>query len=226
MVKKQKLWLSVWGYYVLTLLPVLGIVQVGSQAMADRYTYLPSLGPFLLISLIASGLWQKSPLRRAWAGLVIVVAILVISSLSFLTYQQIAIWKDSLTLWSYVADRERQDTPLVHSNLGLVYNRLNMPEKTIEQYLTAIRLQPDFLEAHDNLGNIYQTLNMPDKAVEQYLIAIKQSPGYPEPHFNLGVLYYRMGQMENARTEFIAGLKIKPDDQRAQQLLKAVNREQ
>jgi tetratricopeptide (TPR) repeat protein len=227
MVKKQKLWLAVWGYYVITLLPVIGIVQVGGQAMADRYTYLPSLGPFILVGLLAARLWKKFLLGRgAGAGLVVVAAILIVGSLSFLTYRQIAIWKDSLSLWSYAAGREPEDNPLAHCKLAIVYSQLNMPEKAIEQYLTAIRLQPDFLEAHDNLGNIYQTLNMPDKAVEQYLIAIKQSPGYPEPHFNLGVLYYRMGQMENARTEFIAGLKIKPDDQRAQQLLKAVNREQ
>jgi len=215
MVKKQKLWLSVWGYYVLTLLPVLGIVQVGSQAMADRYTYLPSLGPFLLISLIASGLWQKSPLRRAWAGLVIVVAILVISSLSFLTYQQIAIWKDSLTLWSYVADRERQDTPLVHSNLGLVYNRLNMPEKTIEQYLTAIRLQPDFLEAHYNLGVFYQERNIFDKAMEQYLIAIKLKPDYVEARDNLGNIYQTLSMPDKAMEQYLINTKQAPDDAEA-----------
>jgi len=226
MVKKQKLWLAVWGYYVITMLPVIGIVQVGGQAMADRYTYLPSLGPFILVGLLAARLWKKFLLGRGeGAGLVVVAAIFIVVSRSFLTYRQIAIWKDSLSLWSYAAGREPEDNPLAHCKLAIVYSQLNMPEKAVEQYLTAIRLQPDFLEAHDNLGNIYQTLNMPDKAVEQYLIAIKQSPGYPEPHFNLGVLYYRMGQMENARTEFIAGLKIKPDDQRAQQLLKAVNRE-
>src|SRR5208337_78591 len=169
-VKKQKLWLAVWAYYVFTLLPVLGIVQVGSQAMADRYAYLPSLGPFILIGLIAAWLWKKSPLRRgAWAGLVIVAAILIVGSLSFLTYKQIAIWKNSLNLWSYVAGREPEDAPLVHSNLGAAYSHLNMPEKAIEQYLTAIRLQPGYSEAHNNLGVVYTHLNMPEKAIEQYL---------------------------------------------------------
>jgi hypothetical protein len=58
-VKKQKLWLTVWGYYVITLLPVLGIVQVGSQAMADRYTYLPSLGPFFIMGLITAEIYER-----------------------------------------------------------------------------------------------------------------------------------------------------------------------
>src|SRR5208337_114159 len=57
--KKQKLWLTVWGIYVVTLLPVLGIVQVGNQSMADRYMYLPSLGPFLIMGLIAAWIWAK-----------------------------------------------------------------------------------------------------------------------------------------------------------------------
>ena len=292
MVKKQKLWLAVWAYYVLTLLPVLGIVQVGDQAMADRYAYLPSLGPFILIGLIAAWLWKKPPLGRgAEAGLVIVAAILIMGSLSFLTYKQIAVWKDSLNLWSYVAGREPDDSrghyslgnvytilnmqdkaieqyltavklkpgyAEAHYNLGVIYQSLNMPDKAIEQYLTAIKLKPDLAEADYNLGVIYQSLNMPDKAIEQYLTAIKLKPDYVEAHYNLGAIYQslnmpdkavnefqtvvylepniaeayfnlglaynKMGQVENARRALMTGLNIKPDNQRAQQLLKEISR--
>ncbi|HXW68543.1 MAG TPA: tetratricopeptide repeat protein, partial [Dissulfurispiraceae bacterium] len=257
MVKKQRLWLAVWGYYVITLLPVIGIVQVGHQAMADRYTYLPSIGPFILIGLIAAWLWKKFPPGRGAGALFIIVAILIAGSLSFLTYKQIAMWKDSLNLWSYAARGVPED-PRIRGNLGIVYSRLNMPEKAMEQYLVAIKLKPNYAEAHNNLGLIYQSLNMPDKAIEQYLIAVKLKPDLGEPHynlgriyqslhmpdkalneyqefvnlnpniaeahFNLGLIYYQTGQMENARRELITGLKIKPDDQKAQRLLREVPR--
>ncbi len=111
-----------------------------------------------------------------------------------------------------------------HNNLGVIYKSLNMFDKAMEQYLIAVKFKPDYMEAHYNLGNIYLALNMPDKAIEQYLIAINLKPDFGEAHFNLGLLYYNIGQMENARRELITGLKIDPTDQKARQLLKAVNR--
>jgi len=215
MAKKQKLWLAVWGYYVLTLLPVLGIVQVGGRAMADRYTYLPSLGPFILMGLLAAWLWQKSLIKRgAWAGSVIVAAILIVGSLSFLTYKQIAVWKDSLDLWSYAAWME-PESPLVHSNLGDVYSNLNMPDKAIEQYLAAIRLKPDYSEAHDNLGLVYKSLNMPDKAEEEFMTAVRLKSDNTEAHLNLGVSYAGRNLPDKAEEEFVTAIKLEPGNAKA-----------
>jgi tetratricopeptide (TPR) repeat protein len=200
MVKKQKLWLAAWGYYVITLLPVLGIVQVGGQAMADRYTYLPSLGPFILIGLIGAELWGKYRLRgAAVAGLVIAAAILIVGSLSFLTYKQTAVWKDSLSLWSYTAARDPEGDPLVHNNLGNVYRALRMFDKAIEQYMIVIDRNPDSMETHFNLGLTYEGLNMLDKAMEQYLIVVKLRPDFAEGHNRLLSVYQKTEQMKNAR---------------------------
>ncbi|MBF0505363.1 MAG: tetratricopeptide repeat protein [Nitrospirae bacterium] len=213
MMKKQRLWLAVWGYYVLTLLPVLGIVQVGGQAMADRYTYLPSLGPFIVAGLLAAWLWKKSYLRKgAGAGLVIAAAILIAGPLSFLTYKQIAVWKNSLNLWSYIAGKEPEDAPLAHYNLGIVYRHLNMPDKAIEQYLTAIRLRPGYAEAHNNLGFVYKSLNMPDKAEEEFLTAVSLKPDNIEAHTNLGVLYQARNMPDKAEKEFLTVIRLKPDN--------------
>lgn len=222
MVKKQKLWSAAWGYYVLTLLPVLGIVQVGGQAMADRYTYLPSLGPFILAGLLAAWLWEKSPLgrgagvgSRAGAGSVIVAAILIVGSLSFLTYKKIAVWKDSLNLWTYVTEREPDDAPVAHYNLGIVYRHNNMPDKAVEQYLTAIRLRPNYADAHNNLGLVYEALNMPDRAEEEFVTAIKLKPENAEAHSNLGVLYQARNMPDKAEEEFVTAIKLKPDNAKA-----------
>ena len=212
MAKKQKLWLAVWGYYVLTLLPVLGIVQVGGRAMADRYTYLPSLGPFILMGLLAAWLWQKSLIKRgAWAGSVIVAAILIVGSLSFLTHKQIAIWKDSLDLWSYAAGRETEEVPLVHNNLGLAYQNRNMPDKAMEQYLIAINLNPDYVDAHNNLGLIYQSRNMYDRAMEQYMIVIRLGPDSAEAHNNIGMVYKSLNMPDKAIEQYMLAVKLKPD---------------
>ena len=211
MAKKQKLWLAVWGYYVITLLPVIGIIQVGAQVMADRYTYLPSLGPFILISLIAAWLWKKSVRwRSSWAGLVIVAAILIVGFLSFLTYKQMAIWKDSLNLWSYAAGRAPED-PRIHSNLGFVYYSSNMPDKALEQYMIAIKLRPDYAEVYNKLGAIYQDRNMPDKAIEQYLIAIKLKPEYIDAHSNLAIIYQERNMPDKAINELQTVIRLKPD---------------
>ena len=211
MAKKQKLWPAVWGYYVITLLPVIGIIQVGGQVMADRYTYLPSLGPFILIGFIATRLWKKLPL---WWGSsarpIVIAAILIVGSLSFLTYKQIAIWNNSLTLWSYAAGRAPED-PRIHSNLGFVYYSLNMPDEAMEQYQIAIKLRPDYAEVYNKLGAIYQDRNMPDKAMEQYLIAIKLKPEYLDAHSDLAIIYQNRNMPDKAVNEWQTVIGLKPD---------------
>ena len=214
--KRQKLWLSVWGYYVVTLIPVLGIVQVGGQSMADRYTYLPSLGPFLIAGfLFAWGIErtiirQRQSLNAKLVGGIIII--LVSGCLSFLTLKQVAIWKDSIALWTYVIEREPQGVPIAHYNLGLVYQNRNMPDKALEQYLIATRLAPDDADAHNNLGLVYKRLNMPDKAMEQYLIASKLNPDNAETHSNLGISFQLLNMPDKAEEEFLAAAKLRPDD--------------
>jgi tetratricopeptide (TPR) repeat protein len=203
--KKQKLWLSVWGYYVITMLPVLGIVQVGGQSMADRYTYLPSLGPFLLIGLLAGRFWTTRTAYFCAAATIPAVLLL-----SFLTYRQITIWKNSLTLWNYVA--EKPESFMAHYNLGIIYRHSNMPDKAIEEYLTAIRLWPGYSEAHNNLGFVYKSLNMTEKAEEEFLTAIRLKPDNVEAHSNLGILYEARNLSDKATVEFLTAVKLKPDN--------------
>src|SRR5208283_5182757 len=106
MVKKQKFWLAAWGYYVITLIPVLGIVQVGDQAMADRYAYLPSLGPFLLAGLCIALVVEKvNSFQRGGIFVKLTCpagALIVVIFMSYVTYQQIGVWKNGFTLWNKV----------------------------------------------------------------------------------------------------------------------------
>jgi hypothetical protein len=136
--KKQKSWLSAWGYYVVTLIPVLGIVQVGGQSMADRYTYLPSLGPFLIAGLIIATLFQKIVLlglwRQAFLSVGVVVAIGSLISLTYVTIRQIDLWRDSYTLWTYVVKNESIRTTIAHFNLGYACEKKGLLNEAIEQF--------------------------------------------------------------------------------------------
>jgi Flp pilus assembly protein TadD len=213
--KKQKLWLAAWGYYLITLLPVIGIVQVGEQAMADRYTYLPSLGPFLIMCLIAAKIYEKVTLLERRSPILkmasVVIAIAALISMSYITIQQIGVWKNSLTLWNYVIEKEPGSVPVAHNNLGNIYASEGQLDMAIEQYQTALRLKPNFAEAHNNLGNIYKSKGQLDMAVEQYQTALRLRSNFVEAHNNLGTVYKSKGQLDMAIEEYQTALRLKPN---------------
>ena len=159
--RKQKLWLSGWGYYVVTLLPVIGIVQVGGQAMADRYTYLPGLGPFLIVGCAAAWLFDRmNASKERWipAVRVIGVAAMVLASvlLAYLTFQQIGVWKNSLVTLNYILAKEPRNSPHVYLYRGMVLEKAGKIEPALEDYNQAIALDPSYSEAYDNRGLLYQ----------------------------------------------------------------------
>jgi protein O-mannosyl-transferase len=213
--KKQKLWLSGWGYYVIMLLPVIGIVQVGSQSMADRYTYLPSLGPFLIIGVIAAKVYakvtalnQRGVILRI-ASLLIALAMLIL--ISYATVGQIGIWKNSTVFWSYLIEKEPERAPMAHNNLGTVYASQGQFDRAIPEYQAALRLKPDFAEAHNNFGDAYSSQGQLDKAIPEYQAALRLKPDFAQAHYNLGLAYASQGQFDRAIPEYQAALRLKPD---------------
>ncbi len=227
MAKKLKLWISVWSYYVITLAPVLGIVQTGPQVMADRYTYLPSLGPFLIIGLIAARLYEKvTALTRGkaistYGGLFITLVMLV--SISYATVMQIGIWKNSIVFWNYVTEKNPSSS-FAHNNLGVVYASKGLFDMAIKQYKTALMLNPNYAIAHYHLANSYTSKRQFDMAVEQYKTALLLNPAIAEAHFNLGVIYLNSGYKDMAAREFQLGLISRPDDRRAHQILDSISK--
>ncbi len=203
--KKQKLLLALWGYYLITLAPVLGIIQVGGQAMADRYTYLPSLAPFLGIGVGAAKIWEQAERAHTHRLVLKQACILAAGSalvvLSLLTIRQIGIWKDGLALWNYEIEREPA-VPRAYSNRGLAYEKRGSFDLAIKDFETAIALDPLFTTAYNNRGMVFGKMGLYDKAIGDFSTAISLRPSYASAHNNLGVVYAKTGQLDKAFGEF------------------------
>ena len=211
-VKKQRILLTVWVYYIVSLIPVLGIVQVGKQAMADRYTYLPGLGQFLIIGLIAAWGSAKAGAVKRW-GLVLrllsaVMALSVFISISHLTIEQISIWKNTLSLWSYVIEKEPERVPIAYMNRGKVYYQMGQLNKAMEDYDKAVTLKPFDPNYYHNRGLIFAEMRQFDKAIADYdhALALDQRGaenfvGRPFCFLARGLAYLAIGQRGRAVTD-------------------------
>ena len=213
--KKQKLWLSGWGYYVVTLLPVIGIVQVGGQAMADRYTYLPGLGPFLIVGCAAAWLFDRmNASKKRWipAVRVIGVAAMVLASvlLAYLTFQQIGVWKNSLVILNYILAKEPHNSPHVYLYRGMALEKAGKLERALEDYNQAIALDPSYSEAYDNRGLLYQKKGRQDKAIEDFNRSILLDPSSGKAYFNRGVIHAETGLFDQAIEDFNHSLTREP----------------
>jgi protein O-mannosyl-transferase len=212
--KKQKLYLSGWSYFVITLLPVLGIMQVGSQATADRYTYLPCLGPFLIVGVTVSQLAEKidaqKRIHKSFRALITAVAIVMMVSLIGLTFEQIRTWRNTIILWTHAIET-RPGVTNAYLNRALAYKRRGLLDEAIHDYNTAISLNPVGFIAHYNLGNIYLSEGRIDESIEQYQMAVNAKPDYAECHNNLGVAYNDKGWTDQAIEQYHIALALKPD---------------
>jgi tetratricopeptide (TPR) repeat protein len=217
--RRQQLWLSVWGYYVLTLIPVLGIIQVGSQSMADRYTYLPSIGPFFLVGL--GGAWISNRLNMLKKGktiaslISITAAILACGSLSYGTVKQIGIWENSIVLWNSVLDTEASGPPLAYNNRGMAFYKLGKLDKAMEDFDRAIALNPSYIYAYNNRGMAFYRLGKLDKAMKDFDRAIALNPSYIDAYNNRGMVFDDSGMANKALEDYNTAIRLNPSHYKA-----------
>ena len=217
--QRQKLWLSVWSYYVITLAPVLGIIQVGRQAMADRYIYLPSLGPFLIVGLAVAWTWRKVNAITRWNSIkkpFSAATIFVLIAMSYLTLAQIGIWNNSIRLWSYVIGKNPERAHLVFYFRGLALLNTDQADKAIDDFDRAIALDPYFSDAFLNRGNAFEKKGEFEKAINNFDRAIALNPSY-EAYFNRGITFEKMGQLDKSIGDYDRAIALNPSRYEAYQ---------
>ncbi|MGD0573648.1 MAG: tetratricopeptide repeat protein [Sedimentisphaerales bacterium] len=197
-----------WFWFVATLVPVIGFVQVGQQALADRYTYLPYTGLFIMIAWGLPELLSKSkwPQKKIGIGLSMVI---VLTTLGICTHQQVSYWNNSFTLFSHAIE-VTQNNYIAYNNLGVAYNSVGRYQDAIEAYKQTIRIKPDH-ETYFNLGVACGKLGRQQDEVEAYKQAIRIKPDYALAYINLGDAYNNLGRYQDAIETYKRVIIIKPD---------------
>jgi tetratricopeptide (TPR) repeat protein len=198
--------IAAWTYFLITLLPVLGIVQVGAQAAADRYMYLPILGPLMLLGALGAGAWGAAGKVRY---LTVVFAVILASAMSLMTVKQISIWNNSVTLLSYIIEKEPEASS-AHNNLGTLYRSQGRFDEAVEEFRTAIRHYPDFTLAHYNLGNAYKDKGDILHAKKAWGKAVAIDPGHAPSLNQLGAAALMSNSFLLAKQYYIAAVHSDP----------------
>jgi Flp pilus assembly protein TadD len=196
-----------WFWYVGTLVPVIGLVQVGGQAMADRYTYVPLIGLFIMVAwgvphAVRNLHYAQSSLASASALLLVVL--MVCTSL------QIKHWQNGLTLFEHTL-RVTSNNSQIHNNLGNVFTKKGRLQEAISHYTKALEIDPNYAAAHSNLGVALADQGRLEEAIKHYCAALRLKPNSPELHNNLGVALYSRGDVVGAIKNYLSAVQLKPD---------------
>jgi protein O-mannosyl-transferase len=204
--RRQPWLLAGWLWFVGTLVPVIGLVQVGQQSMADRYTYFPLIGIFVLAAWGACELAGSRPA----AFVLSTTASAIVVSCVVLTRAQIYWWSDSELLFRH-AIAITENNALAHNNLGAAMETEGRFGEAVVEYRKALAVWPDNAPFHCNLGVALDRQGHPDEAISQFQEAIKDDPNYANAHDNLGRALNRKGRADEAVVEFQKTLRINPD---------------
>jgi len=197
-----------WFWYLGTLVPVMGIIQVGAQARADRYTYLPMIGVSIMVVWGAAEFAARSSQFKTAVG---VAAGVLLTTWTLFTVNQVSYWKDSETLFKQAIDATGNNF-FAHNHLGLVYGYAGDSVKAEEEYIKAVDIAPSYDAANSNLGACYANRKPPDydKAIAWFQAAVRVNPHNAGHRFNLGLMYVGLGKLDKAEAVFRQAIEIDP----------------
>jgi tetratricopeptide (TPR) repeat protein len=241
-----------WFWYLGMLIPVIGLVQVGAQSMADRYTYLPLIGVFILLVWGAGEVLEswRLPKQVMWS-----MAMLILAACTARTLDQLRLWQNTETLFHHTITVTKGNA-VAYYNLGEYYSGKGKLDEAVDNYLKAIqirpgyddalnnlgvalalkgeldeavariresiRYQPDKADAYYNLGNVFVMQHKPDEAISAYTGALRLKPDYPEAHNNLANLLAGQGHLEEAVKHYRETLRLNPNHEGAKKQLRAL----
>ncbi len=191
-----------------TLVPVIGLVQVGGAAMADRYSYFPSIGIFLALALGASAVVGKLHPRKiipAFGAGAALAACLVLS------HRQLAFWRDDVALFTH-ALAVTKDNATAHINLGVALEADSQKADAMAEYRAALKLDPHSAQAHNNLANLLDDAGKRDEAIAEYEAALRLNPRFERAHNNYGAVLAGQGRFDDALVQYAEAARLAPDD--------------
>jgi tetratricopeptide (TPR) repeat protein len=220
--KKYPFLVTGWLWYLGMLVPMIGIVQVGSQVRADRYTYLPQIGLYLLVA------WGGMELFHRWhrsREVLTVAAVLAVAALTAGSYFQTSYWRDTETLWKH-AIATTSNNYIAHVNLAHALSQSGRFDEAIAECREALKIKPDLAAAHNNLGDaLIQNKqgggtvpgqNALDEAIGHFRAALQIKPDFMQARSNLGNVLLQKGQVDEAIAQFRKTLEIEPNDAEAE----------
>ena len=195
-----------WFWYVGTLVPVIGIVQVGGHAMADRFTYLPLTGIFIAVvwGVEVLARWSAATRRLAAASGVLVVLLCAAAA-----HAQSRHWRDGLALWEHTVSVDPGNAR-AQSNLGVALGGRHRDEEAIRAYRAAIRVEPGVPQTHHNLGLALEAVGRRNEAIEQYAEAVRLDPDYAKAHMQLANLLVQRGSTGEAVRHYLEAIRLAP----------------
>lgn len=196
-----------WFWYLGTLVPVIGLVQVGAQAMADRYMYIPQIGVCIVIA------WGMNELLLRWRYRKLVLSMAgtaLCAALAILSYRQIGYWKNTITLFEHTLAVTEKNW-LAHHNLGTAYLRKNDYARAAFHFSKTLDIYPTIASTHHNLANALVALGKPDSARVHYEEALRLNPNFEEAQLNLGILDAQEGNIDAALKRYREAIRINPE---------------
>ncbi len=205
-----------WWWYVGTLLPVIGIIQVGSQAYADRYAYVPLVGIFIIVAWSAVRLTDGRAV--IWRRALAVAGAAWIAALSLASRAQLPYWHDSVSLFQRAIEVV-PDNALAHNNLGMALVEKDRMTEALDHFQKAVEFAPGDTDARSNLGNALRALQRPADAVVAYDNALEQSPDDATIHYNLATALVDLERFDEAVIHLGDAVRLDPAYTKARFLL-------
>ncbi len=226
-----------WLWYIGMLFPVTGLLQTGTQAYADRYTYLPGIGISIAVTWLAADWAGGQNYRRITLG---VIAGALFCILSIACWRQVGYWRNSVAIWTHTIENTKNSF-IAYNGLGEAFFQQGQFENALAAYRAsdksvgidtvgntelqqgriqdaalhfraAVRIDPGFADAHNNLGYALYWLGQVDQAISEYQEALRLDPALVQAHDNLGGAFFSQGRLDEAITQFREALRLNPSD--------------
>ena len=196
-----------WFWYVGTLIPVIGLVQVGAQARADRYMYMSMIGLLFIVAWTAAELVQRWPGVRVATSL---LGVVLVAASATVTRMQLTHWKDSISLFRHAVEATSNNA-VMHNNLANELKEQGKTEQAILHFQRSLQIKANSAEVHNNLGNAMIKQGRNDTAIKHYKEAIRLKPKFAVAHYNLGLSFYNNKQFEDAISAYRQAVELKPN---------------